>query len=751
MRTPLIAQENERNLYNTYKPFLSKEYFEKNKIIVKFKEEVQDSLIIKFISSFGFSSYRKPFDLRSKKNICKSTLLNNIYEFVYKQDVPPNIFCKQISNSKIVEYAEPCFIYHLMDEYLPNDPLLNQQSWLNKIEAKAGWNIHRGNSSVVVAIVDAGIHFRHPDLVDNVYYNTADPINGLDDDGDGLPDNHHGWDLIGESDLNPIPDNDPEPLPNATTQFIGHGTWVAGVASATPDNQIGIAGTGFNCKFLPIKVSADFDSEGYARILRSPEAIFIAAEMGASIINCSFGSVAYSRLMQDVIKDVTLRKNALVVAAAGNEPMEKIFYPAGYDYVLSVAATDANDVVQTTRNLKVDVSAPGYVITTSGSEGYTNQGVYTSFSAPIVSGIAGIVRSYLPGLTAIQTAERIRTTSKDISLANPDPSFQNKIGRGQANLLRALTINGPAVRVENFTATDKNGNPIDPGDTISLICRFINYLSPAINLNVSVSVLNTSHVSLIAGSGNIGLGSLNTLASKTQTSPFRFAVSANAPPDLTIQLRIRYQDGLYEDFEVISFIINRTFLDIATTNIRTSTGSTGKWGFNDSPSNTQGLGWIFEGRNLLYQGGLIIGKSTLQGITVADNLLATATSQNNTFQPLQLISGYFPGPKSDKYTVAFFSDYQADSANKININIKDETYAFDRSPNDNYAIKRYVIRNRNPFLIQNLYVGLYADWDVNPTGGGDNSGYDSQNRIPYVRSSSGDDSVYACIINLQDF
>ena len=729
--------------------------YEQGKLIVKFKKDVNNASIERFMAENGLLSYRKLFsDKTSSAPINETpknyfTALQSVYEFTFEPEIDAIYLSKFISKNRLVEYSEPSYVYHILDEYVPNDPLLNQQIWLNKIEAKSGWAIHKGSASTVIAIIDAGIHFRHPDLIDNVYYNLADPINGIDDDGDGLIDNYHGWDLIGASNLNPIPDNDPQPVEGATTQSIGHGTWVAGIASATPDNAMGIAGTGFSCKFLPIKVSADFDSEGIARIYRSPEAIFIAAEMGASVINCSFGSVVYSQLMQDVITDVTFRKNALIVAAAGNEQADKVFYPAGYDYVLSVTGTDANDAIQTTRNLKVDLSAPGFALTTSGTDGYHSQGVYTSYSAPVVSGIAAIVRSYLPGLNAIQAAERIRTTAKDISSANPDPIFQNKIGRGQANLFRALTISGPAIRINSFVVSDENGNPVDPGDNLNLKCTFINYLSPAINLNVTVSVLDNPYVSVVSGSGTAGIGSINTLAGKTQNTPFKFAVSSNAPPDLTVQIRLRYQDGLYDDFEVISFVINPTFLDVTTSNIQTSVGSTGKWGFNNSPLNTQGKGLVYNGRNILYQGGLIFGRSTLQGITVVDNLSETSNSVNNNLQPIQLISGYFPGPKSDKYTVAYYTDNQADSANKINLNIKDETFAFDRIPGDNFILKRLVIRNRNPFLIQDFYTGLFADWDVNHHTGGDNTGFDSDNSAAYVFPNSSDDSVHVAIVSLE--
>jgi PKD repeat protein len=729
--------------------------YEKGKVLVKFNDLPDKNTLKAFVEKYNFHSFRPVFSNYSPKMSHDSrsmprynAKLDCVYEFSFEPNISPVSIAFILSKDDKVEYSEPSLIYRLMDEYVPNDPLLNQQGWLNKIDAKAGWAVHKGNPGVIIAIVDAGIHFRHPDLEANVYYNHADPINGIDDDGDGWIDNFHGWDLIGESDLNPIPDNDPQPVQGATTQFIGHGTWVAGIASAMPDNEIGIAGTGFNCKFLPIKVSADFDSEGFARIFRAPEAVYIAAEMGASIINCSFGSVMYSQVMQDVIKDVTLRKNALVVAAAGNEPAEIIFYPAGYDYVLSVTGTDANDAVQTTRNLKVDVSAPGYAVTTSGLDAYITQGIYTSYSAPMVSGIAGIVRSYLSGLNAVQVAERIRATAKDISASNPDPALQFRIGKGLANLYRALTINSPAIRVDRFSISDRFGNPIDPGDTLFLSCTFMNYLSPTSALNVSISVLNNPFLTVLSGFGATSLGVINTLATKTQPAPFRIAVSSNAPSDLSVQIRIRYQDGFYDDFEVITFVINPTYLDVVTTNVQTGVGSTGRWGFNDSPVNTQGKGFIYNGKNILFQGGLILGRSTLQGITVADNIRQNAADMNTIFTPIQLISGYFPGPRSDKYTLALFTDSQADSIHRINLTIKDESFAFDRKPYDNFIIKRYVFRNRNSFLIQNFFVGLFADWDINSNSGNDNSNYDPIRKIPYIYSNSGDDSTHAAIVSL---
>jgi serine protease len=112
-----------------------------------------------------------------------------------KKNISVELVVRQLQKTGHVLYAEPRYVYQPL--YDPNDPDTANQYWIQNIQARAGWNISRGDTNVKIAIVDNGIQWNHPDLVDNVAYNWLDPINGLDDDGDGFVDNFHGWDLVG--------------------------------------------------------------------------------------------------------------------------------------------------------------------------------------------------------------------------------------------------------------------------------------------------------------------------------------------------------------------------------------------------------------------------------------------------------------------------------------------------------------------------------------------------------------------------
>jgi len=198
--------------------------------------------------------------------------LSLIYEFQYTADIPLEKVINRIYSLKIVEYTQPHYLPKLL--YTPNDPQIGSQGHLSQISAYAGWDISKGDTNVVIGITDTGIDIDHPDLKDNIKYNYNDPINGIDDDGDGYVDNYRGWDL-GENDNNP------------QANVSSHGVHVSGDAAPSTDNGIGIAGPGFNCRLLPVKIT---DASG--ALTQSYAGITYAADHGADIINCSWGSTS---------------------------------------------------------------------------------------------------------------------------------------------------------------------------------------------------------------------------------------------------------------------------------------------------------------------------------------------------------------------------------------------------------------------------------------------------------------------------
>ncbi len=199
------------------------------------------------------------------------------------------------------------------------------QDYLKPVRAYEAWDIEKSDTAIVIGIVDTGVKFDHEDL-DNVAYNYADPVNGIDDDNDGYIDNFRGWDVAND-------DNDP------TADSDGHGTQVTGVSSAKTDNGAGMASSGFNSRFLPVKIS-----ETPTRyLINEYEGIIYAADHGCKIINLSWGVIeGYSAFAQDVINYAVLEKDAVVVAAGGNKDGEYNYYPASYDHVPSVGPVNVN-------------------------------------------------------------------------------------------------------------------------------------------------------------------------------------------------------------------------------------------------------------------------------------------------------------------------------------------------------------------------------------------------------------------------
>ena len=188
-----------------------------------------------------------------------------------------------------VEFAEPMFWSRT--SVITNDPLVSggQTYFLQNINAYLAWNITAGTNNVVVATVDSGTDIDHPDLVGNFFSNPNEiPGDSIDNDRNGYIDDVIGWDFAGRDFNNPREDNNP----GVTGRNNSHGVHVGGTSGATGNNGIGVAGVAYNCKAMPIKASADNDTRanGSGFILSGYEGIVYAANNGAKVINCSFGS-----------------------------------------------------------------------------------------------------------------------------------------------------------------------------------------------------------------------------------------------------------------------------------------------------------------------------------------------------------------------------------------------------------------------------------------------------------------------------
>lgn len=306
----------------------------------------------------------------------------------------------KLNNNPDVEYAEPDYIAQAF--YTPNDPFLNQQWGLSKIAAQQAWDTTRGNSNIVVAVLDTGADFNHKDLQTTFVSRGFDFINNDND----ASDDH------------------------------GHGTHVSGIVAAVTDNNTSIAGTGFNIKVLPVKVLNSAGSGGHSAIAAG---IDYAIQQGAKVINMSLGGSQSSNTLAQKITDAD-NSGLVIVASAGNESTSQPIYPAAYPEVISVLATNQNDQRASFSNYgsTVDVGAPGEGIlsTVRNSNDYPcgcQSWDGTSMASPFVAGLAGLVFSIQSNLTNQQVRACIEGN------VDVPAGWQTSWGRGRINAANTVT------------------------------------------------------------------------------------------------------------------------------------------------------------------------------------------------------------------------------------------------------------------------------------------------------------------------
>lgn len=318
--------------------------YKKGELLVRFRQGATDRQIDDLHSSLGSTVLGSIKNLRLQRIRLREGISEEEATSLYKA-------------ADIVEHVEKHALRY--PNLNPNDPDFSQQWGLVKIKAPAAWDITQGSQDIIVAIIDTGVDYNHPDLQANIWKNNVE-LNGLldfDDDNDGYKDDVRGWDFAGADENHPQGDNNP-------MDYFDHGTHVAGIVAASGNNGLGVAGVNWRISIMPLKVQADNGSSflGFAII----EATQYAIRMGAKIVVCSFGGSGDSpeeKTAFQALRDAGI----LVVCAAGNSGRNTDTtpnFPSSYDFdnIISVAASDSNDNLASFSDYgatSVDLMAPG--------------------------------------------------------------------------------------------------------------------------------------------------------------------------------------------------------------------------------------------------------------------------------------------------------------------------------------------------------------------------------------------------------
>ncbi len=391
---------------------------------VQLHNYVKDAVLVRTLSESPLTlltGYHKLF--RESKRIAA-----DVYELRLQPEAKLADAMRLLRSLPGVIQVEPN--YRIQLAAVPNDPMFSSQWALANnqtgadIRALAAWDINTNASNIIVAVIDTGIDYTHSDLAANIWRNSREiPNNGFDDDGNGYIDDVFGYDFA---------NNDSDPMDDH-----GHGTHVAGIIGAVANNGRGIAGVAWNVRLMAVKF---LNANGTGTVADAVRAIDYAVQMGARIINASWGGAGYSSILGQAIKRAE-NAGVLFVTAAGNNGTnndQTPTYPASFSNtnILAVAASDRNDNLATFSNFgpsTVHLAAPGVaILSTLPNNGYASWSG-TSMAAPHVSGAAALLWARHPDWNFRQVKDRLLQT------VDPLSSLQGKVlTGGRLNLERAL-------------------------------------------------------------------------------------------------------------------------------------------------------------------------------------------------------------------------------------------------------------------------------------------------------------------------
>jgi len=310
----------------------------------------------------------------------------------------PDRFMEEVSQCPGVKFVERDIPVYALDvpAYVPDDRRYAEQWGPGGIGADYAWSIERGESSVIIAVIDTGVDYTHPDM--------GNYITG-------------GYDWINNDD-NPMDDH-------------GHGTHCAGIAAAVSNNALGVAGISQS----GIMAEKVLDLKGSGTSSLTAAAIRHAADNGADIICMSLGAGESSLIMEEACQ-YAWEKGCILVAASGNDGANLINYPAAYDTVIAVGSVGKTGLRSSFSNYgtNLELVAPGESILSTAPGNTYSLKSGTSMACPHVAGVAALLLSRYPGMSNLEVRKQLTETADDLGSPGKDPQY----GYGLVNAFAAL-------------------------------------------------------------------------------------------------------------------------------------------------------------------------------------------------------------------------------------------------------------------------------------------------------------------------
>ncbi|HOX58359.1 MAG TPA: S8 family serine peptidase [Candidatus Paceibacterota bacterium] len=480
--------------------------FTPNQLLVRFASGVESAQRAQILSTLGGAQIVREYGL--VPNLCLIALPagQTVEQALLSYNANPGVL-----------YAEPDYWVEA-DATFPNDPRFNELwGMLNTgqtggtpgadIRASEAWDVTTGSRQILVAVIDTGVDYTHPDLTNNIWTNLGEtPGDGLDNDGNGYVDDVHGYDFYA---------NDGDPMDEDE-----HGTHCAGTIGGEGNNTLGVVGVCWQVQIMPVRFLGPFGGSTADGI----SSVQYATQMGARVMNNSWGGGAYSQALKDAI-DAAGAANIVFTAAAGNSGTDNDIiphYPSSYtsSNIVAVMSTDHNDLrsdFSCFGLISVDLAAPGSDILSCRPGGGYQYMSGTSMATPHVSGACALLLAANPTLTVAEI--------KDALLSTVDPVVPGLcVSGGRLNLFRAfptLLPKNPLVLHTNYLSGG-NGNGIIEFNECNNLSLILNNVGST-NVTGISATLSTTTPGVAIAQPNSAYANIPISGLGTNLVPFRIS------------------------------------------------------------------------------------------------------------------------------------------------------------------------------------------------------------------------------------